>query len=227
MKRLIPILMAAAMLLPARAQDWPGVNRYAQANAQLTQPVKVVLIGDSITDGWPAARPDFFSTTGYIGRGISGQVSTQMLARFMQDVVSLHPKVVVINAGTNDIAENQGTYNPELTFRSIEAMARLAQSNGIRPILTSVLPAAGFRWRPAITDSIEKIAALNERIRQLAADHKWIYIDYHTVLAKDGGIPEEYSFDGVHPTPAGYSVMEPLVIEAVKKAQKAWCYGKK
>ena len=109
MKRLILILMAAAMLLPARAQDWPGVNRYAQANAQLTQPVKVVLIGDSITDGWPAARPDFFSTTGYIGRGISGQVSTQMLARFMQDVVSLHPKVVVINAGTNDIAENQGT----------------------------------------------------------------------------------------------------------------------
>lgn len=225
MKRITALLLAVALGLSAQAQEWTGTARYAKANDELQKPVQVVLIGDSITDAWPFARPAFFSETGYVGRGISGQVSTQMLTRFMQDVVALGPKVVVINAGTNDIAENQGTYNADQTFRSIEAMARIAQACGIRPVLTSVLPAARFGWRPSVTDGPEKIDALNARIRALAAANKWLYIDYHSVLREGDGIPAAYSKDGVHPTPEGYARMEPLVVEAVGKALKARRYG--
>ena len=215
---------------PVCAQDWAGRQKFAAANAALAEPVKgqprVVLMGDSITEIWPDRHPVFFEETGYIGRGISGQVSAQMLVRFRQDVIDLHPTVVVINAGTNDVAENQGPYDEGFTLGNIISMTELAQANGISVVLTSVLPAAGFRWRPAITDAADKIAALNARISAYAAEQGIPYVDYYSSLVMDEptrALNPAYSSDGVHPVTAGYEVMEPLLLEAVAQALTPAC----
>lgn len=207
------------------AQDWGGLQRFAAANAALAEPAagqpRVVLMGDSITEEWLRLRPDFFSSNGYVGRGISGQVSAQMLVRFRQDVIDLKPAVVVINAGTNDVAENQGPYSEDFAFGNIVSMTELAQANGIAVVLTSVLPAAAFRWRPAITDAADKIAALNVRIKAYAAANGIPYVDYYTPMVVSDpsrALNPAYSNDGVHPVPAGYEVMEPLVMEAIAAA---------
>ncbi len=210
------------------AQDWGGLQRFAAANAALAEPAagqpRVVLMGDSITEEWLRLRPDFFSSNGYVGRGISGQVSAQMLVRFRQDVIDLKPAVVVINAGTNDVAENQGPYSEDFAFGNIVSMTELAQANGIAVVLTSVLPAAAFRWRPAITDAADKIAALNVRIKAYAAAKGIPYVDYYTPMVVSDpsrALNPAYSNDGVHPVPAGYEVMEPLVMEAIATALAA------
>lgn len=212
------------------AQDWGGLQRFAAANAELTDPVdgqpRVVLMGDSITEEWLRLRPEFFSSNGYVGRGISGQVSAQMLVRFRQDVIDLHPAAVVINAGTNDVAENQGPYSEDFTFGNIVSMTELAQANGIAVVLTSVLPAAAFRWRPAITDAADKIAALNVRIKAYAVAKGIPYVDYYTPMVVSDpsrALNPAYSNDGVHPVPAGYKVMEPLVKDAIAAALKNSC----
>ena len=228
-------MLAAACLLSAlcagHAQDWGGLQRFAGANAALAAPAedqpRVVLMGDSITEIWPDRHPVFFEETGYIGRGISGQVSAQMLVRFRQDVIDLHPTVAVINAGTNDVAENQGPYDEDFTMGNIVSMTELAQANGISVVLTSVLPAAGFRWRPAITDAADKIAALNARIRAYAAEKGIPYVDYYSALVVDDpsrALNPAYSNDGVHPVAAGYEVMEPLLVKAVGEALKTACF---
>ena len=230
-KRLCAALMVAVGLFialsPAVAQDWAGRQKFAAANAALAAPAegqpRVVLMGDSITEIWPDRHSVFFGETGYIGRGISGQVSAQMLVRFRQDVIDLHPAVVVINAGTNDVAENQGPYDEDFTLGNIISMTELARANGIAVVLTSVLPAAGFRWRPAITDAADKIAALNARIRAYAAGQGIPYVDYYSSLVVDDpsrALNPAYSNDGVHPVTAGYVVMEPLLLEAIDKALK-------
>lgn len=207
------------------AQDWGGLQRFAAANAELAEPVagqpRVVLMGDSITEEWLRLRPEFFSSNGYVGRGISGQVSAQMLVRFRQDVIDLHPAAVVINAGTNDVAENQGPYSEDFAFGNIVSMTELAQANGIAVVLTSVLPAAAFRWRPAITDAADKIAALNVRIKAFAAAKGIPYVDYYTPMVVSDpsrALNPAYSNDGVHPVPSGYKIMEPLVKEAIAAA---------
>ena len=229
------LLLALAALLGATcafAQDWAGFEKYAADNAALQQAAasrpRAVLLGDSITRGWYKHRASFFTDHGYIGRGISGQVSMQMLVRFSQDVVALRPEVVVINAGTNDVAENQGPYDEDRTFDTIVAMVRLAQANGIKPVMTSVLPAAGFRWNGKITDAPAKIAALNARLKAFAAAEKLIYVDYYTpLLAADGSsLDERYSKDGVHPLPDGFAVMEPLVVKAIEQARSSRRYGR-
>ena len=230
-KRLCAALMVAVGLFialsPAVAQDWAGRQKFAAANAALAAPAegqpRVVLMGDSITEIWPDRHPVFFEETGYIGRGISGQVSAQMLVRFRQDVIDLHPAVVVINAGTNDVAENQGPYDEDFTLGNIISMTELARANGIAVVLTSVLPAAGFRWRPAITDAADKIAALNARIRAYATGQGIPYVDYYSSLVVDDpsrALNPAYSNDGVHPVTAGYVVMEPLLLEAIGKSLK-------
>lgn len=229
----VALMVAAGMSLgvcPAGAQDWAGRQKFAAANAALPAPaegqLRVVLMGDSITEIWPDRHPVFFEESGYIGRGISGQVSAQMLVRFRQDVINLHPTVVVINAGTNDVAENQGPYDEDFTLGNIISMTELAQANGISVVLTSVLPAAAFRWRPAITDAADKIAALNVRIRAYAAERGIPYVDYYSALVTDDpsrALNPTYSNDGVHPVAAGYVVMEPLLLEAVGKAFNATC----
>ena len=218
--------------LPALAQQSPspdrdGLQRYAAANQRLPPPVvgrpRVVLLGNSITEGWPKADSAFFKSGPYelIGRGISGQVSAQMLVRFRQDVLRLHPQVVVVLAGINDIAENTGPYNPQATLDNIESMAQLAQANGVRVVLASVLPAAEFRWRKGL-EPAPKVVALNEQLKIVVARQRYTYLDYHAALADaQQGLPAAYAADGVHPILAGYRVMEPLLLRAVAAALKA------
>jgi len=210
--------------------DWANLARYAPANQQLPAPVagtpRIVLIGNSITDGWPRADPAFFAGKPYeyVGRGIGGQTSPQMLLRFRQDVLDLHPAAVAILAGINDIAENTGPYQPQATLNNIVSMAELAHAHGVRVILCSVTPAAEFPWRPGLNPGA-KVVALNTQIKAYAQQQHFVYLNYHTALADDHqGVRPDLASDGVHPTLAGYRVMEPLlqqaVAEALKKKQK-------
>ena len=220
----IALGMSATMY--ARQQDWANFNRYAQANKEVISSPdtgrRVVILGNSITDNWAAMRPSFFNDNGFIGRGISGQTSYQFLSRFREDVINLHPKLVVINAATNDIAENSHVYNEDMTFGNIVSMVELARANNIKVILTTTLPAAAFGWNPSITDGPEKINSLNKRLTEYAKKNKIPFVDYYSHLVEADGktLSPKYSKDGVHPTDAGYEVMEAIILPAVRKIVK-------
>jgi lysophospholipase L1-like esterase len=204
------------------AQDFAQLNYYAAENATLSTPNKgedrIVFIGNSITEQWKKKDSIFFTNKNYINRGISGQTSSQMLIRFRQDVISLKPKVVIIAAGINDIAENTGPITLENILGNIISMAELARSNNIKVILTSVLPAKQFSWRRNI-DPAPKIEALNQMIREYATRCKIIYVDYYSpMVTADKGMNPAFSNDGVHPILAGYKIMEPLVKRAIARA---------
>jgi len=205
--------------------DWADLARYRAANDALP-PVKtgekrVVYIGDSITDSWAKYFPELFPDKPYIGRGISGQTTPQILVRFHQDVVALKPAVVVILAGTNDIAGNTGPSTLEMIEDNLASMAEIARANGIRVVLSSVLPAFEYSWRPGLKPA-EKIIALNEWIREYAKKTGAVYLDYHSAMADSrGGMRAELTLDGVHPNLAGYRVMAPLEEEAIAKALQA------
>ncbi|AIZ63534.1 hypothetical protein PK28_07215 [Hymenobacter sp. DG25B] len=207
--------------------DWAFLKRYAAANQQLPAPIpgvpRVVLLGNSITEGWPTADSAFFARRQpyeFIGRGIGGQTSGQMLLRFRQDVVALRPAVVVILAGTNDVAENRGPYSPTSTMDNIMSMVELARAQGIRVVLCSVPPAYDFPWRPNLQPA-PKIVALNQLIEAYATKNRLVYLNYHTALADERqGLKQEYGQDGVHPTLPGYRVMEPLLQQAIAAALK-------
>ena len=224
MKRILLIIMLLWNIFGchgAAPEDWANRARYAQANNELSQSVdsnRVVLMGNSITEFWEELRPDFFVTQHLVGRGISGQVSSQMLARFRQDVINLRPRIVVINCGTNDIAENNGEYDEEITMDNIKSMTELAQTHGITVMLSSVLPADRFIWNTRVKDAAQKIQHLNRRISDYCARNHIAYIDYYSPMATPGGalIPA-YSEDGVHPNAAGYEVMEKVLTDALKK----------
>ena len=218
MKRLLIFATMFLNLLFGRGQatnDWANKARYASDNQTLiadNQQVRAVLMGNSITELWYDLRPMFFKQQQLVGRGISGQVSSQMLARFRQDVINLHPMVVVINCGTNDIAENNGPYNEDITMDNIMSMSELAMCNGIDVVLTSVLPSDSFGWNPTVKDAVAKIKSLNQRIIQYATERGLHYVDYYSHMVTDSGaINPAYSEDGVHPNVAGYNVMEPLL----------------
>ena len=167
-------------------------------------------MGNSITEGWIAKRPDFFAENGYASRAISGQTTSQMLVRFRADVVELHPQVAVICGGTNDLAQNNGPIATQHIVENIISMAELAMAAGIRPIICSVLPAGKYPWRTEIESVPEKIRDLN------ASDRGLIWVDYYTAMdAGDGSMRSEYTKDGVHPTPEGYDVMERIVLPAL------------
>ena len=218
MKKTLVLLLGILIPMMASAQnDWPNYDRYAEANSQVTVAPKAVLMGDSITDGWPFADPEFFSDNNFIGRGISGQVTNQMLLRFRQDVIDLHPKYVVILAGTNDIAENSGKIDMDKTFANIVSMCDLAKANGIKPIICSVIPAASFYWRPSVTDAAEKIAQFNTMLEEYAKANKIKYVDYHSAMKDEsGGLPRNLANDGVHPTREGYDIMKSLLLKVLK-----------
>lgn len=204
------------------AQDWPNLEEYKEANALLAQPSekenRVVFMGNSITEGWSGANPDFFKKNPYINRGISGQTTPQMLLRFRQDVIDLNPKIVVILAGTNDIAGNTGPMTLEQISDNILSMVQLAKANNIYPIVCSVLPAYDYPWRPGKEPNI-KIPKLNGMLKEMAAKEKVMYLDYFSAMADDrNGLPKELTTDEVHLTKAGYTVMEKVVQEAIKKA---------
>ena len=202
--------------------DWAYLGRYRDANAALPAPVagqpRIVLIGDSITQGWFDQVPTFF-TPGRIGRGIGGQTTPQMLVRFPADVIALKPAVVQIMAGTNDIAFNTGPMTPDESKANIRAMTELAQANGIRVILASIPPADRYPWRPGL-DTGSKIVAMNSWLKSYAAATGSTYADYWSALVAPGttGMRDGLSSDHVHPTPAGYAVMAPIAERAFKAA---------
>ena len=214
------LLLLALALLPvvaARAQKVIHLNRYAEANAALPAPegARVVLYGDSITDVWFDHRPEFFAENGFLGRGISGEETAQMLLRFRADVLDIGASAFVLLAGINDIAQNLGDpYNEDATFANILSMIELAQHNGVRPVICSLLPSYNIRWRPEITDSFEKVERLNARLEAYCVRHGITYVDYTLVLAgEDGKIKEGLSTDTVHPNDEGYALMERLLLE--------------
>ena len=178
-------------------------------------------MGNSITENWVKRHGEFFTQNGYVGRGISGQTTYQMVLRFYEDVVDLHPQAVVINGGTNDIAINNHPYVQERTFRNITIMAQIARQNGIKVILTSVTPCDHYTWRPQVTDVVQKISSLNARIKAYARKNKFQYVDYFTAMADEkGAMRDGLSDEGCHPTVAGYAIMEPLVQAAIKNVAK-------
>ncbi len=202
--------------------DFPWLARFKEADVKLGPPAagenRVVFMGDSITEGWHL--DESFPGKPYINRGISGQTTPQMLVRFRQDVIALQPKVVVILAGTNDIAGNTGPETLEEIEDNLASMADLAHANGIRVVLCSITPAFDYPWQPGLTPA-PKIDAVNTWMKGYATDHGYVYVDFHSAMkdARDG-LPAALSRDGVHPLPAGYAVMAPLVEAGIEKAGK-------
>lgn len=217
---LVAACVFATLSLNAQQKDWAQFGRYAEANKTVKIPAKVVFMGNSITDAWWPNDSVFFISNQYVDRGIGGQTTSEMLVRFRADVINLKPKAVVILAGINDIAQNNGYISLENIFGNIVSMAELAKANGIKPILCSILPAYDFPWRPGM-EPAGKVIKLNEMIKEYTMKNKLIYVDYYSALVDDrGGLPEKYSKDGVHPTLDGYKIMEAIVKKEISKVVK-------
>ncbi len=197
--------------------EFANLLKYSEINKSTKSP-KVIFYGNSITEGWVNAMPDFFKKNNFIGRGISGQTAAQLLLRFRQDVIDLKPKIIIIKIGTNDIAENNGPYSEKFTLGNIESMVEIAQQNKIKVILASVLPASEFVWRKSITKAAEKIISLNKGIYKIASKHNIPYLDYHSKLKnKIGGLDKELAEDGVHPTLKCYEILAKMAKDAIDK----------
>lgn len=203
------------------SQDWPNLAKYQEANKSLQVPQveenRVVFMGNSITEGWTDANPAFFESNPYINRGIGGQTTPQMLLRFRQDVIELKPKIVVILAGTNDIAGNTGPMTLEQIRDNVLSMVELAEANSISSIVCSVLPVYDYPWRPGLEPNV-KIPRLNTLLKLMAKEKGVPYLDYFTAMVDErNGLPAKYTTDEVHLKPAGYTVMEALVQKAIKQ----------
>jgi lysophospholipase L1-like esterase len=215
-----------------RLRDWPAHERYRNDNMRLVPPSgnekRVVFMGDSITDSWDnPSNGGFFPGKPYVNRGISGQTTPQMLLRFRPDVIELRPKVVVILAGTNDIAGNTGPTTIEAIADNLSSMAELARLHGIRVVFSSVMPVSDYEVRDGnpIVQTVrrppEKIKALNAWLKDYAAKNKLTYLDYYAAMVDEKGfLKNELSDDGLHPNPAGYAVMNPLVEAAIASSLK-------
>jgi lysophospholipase L1-like esterase len=209
----------------ARLRDWPQIGRYREANRTVTG-TDVVFMGDSITDNWPQPRfGAFFPGKRYVGRGISAQTTPQMLIRMRPDVIALAPKVVVILAGTNDIAGNTGPMTDEQIEGNLASMAELAAANGIKVVLSSITPVsnyhvAGPNAAPQTTlRPLARVHAINDWMRQYAAAHKHVYLDYFPAMVDEAGLLKaELSGDDLHPNAAGYAIMAPLAEAAIQRA---------
>ena len=204
-------------------QDWAQLEQYKEANQEIIESSnwpEVVFMGNSITEGWANTRPEFFQENNYVGRGIGGQTTPQMLVRFTQDVIDLKPKIVVILAGTNDIAGNTGFSSVKMIIDNLKAMALLAERNNFKVILSSILPVYDYPWSPGL-EPVSKIKEINSWLENYAIENGFIYLDYFSHLRNDkNGMKNIYSEDGVHPNAKAYKVMEPLVQTAIKKAMK-------
>jgi lysophospholipase L1-like esterase len=219
-----PVSQAQRMQqMQAQLEDWPDLARYRAENEALP-PVasgekRVVFLGDSITDGWGRSPTTvFFPGKPYVNRGISGQTTPQMLVRFQQDVVHLHPAVVVILAGTNDIAGNTGPATAQIIEDNFTSMAEIAKQNGIKVVLASITPAYAYPWKPEV-QPVERIRALNQWLRDFCSSHGFVYLDYYSSMADaKGAMLPGLSSDGVHPTAKGYAVMAPLAESAIAQA---------
>ena len=216
------VIALAAVDAQSPQSDWAALQRYSKANAELSPPGagerRVVFMGNSITEGWAPLFAAHFPGKPYIGRGISGQTTPQMLVRFRQDVIALKPAAVVILAGTNDIAGNTGPSTLAMIEDNLASMAELARANGIRGVLCSVLPVFDYPWKRGL-DPGPKIVALNAWIRSYAASHDAEYADFHGKMADSRlGLPTELAGDGVHPNERGYRVMAPIAEQAIAAA---------
>src|ERR1700730_5997089 len=206
--------------------DWPNLARYHDANATVQPPARdekrVVFMGDSITDMWVQPQfGGFFPGQPYIDRGISGQTTPQMLIRFRPDVIALRPKVVVILAGTNDLAGNTGPMTLAQIEDNLASMDELAAAHGIRVVMSSVMPVCDYIRNQTAQRPPEKINALNAWMKDYAAKHNAIYLDYYSAMLDDAGVfKKELTFDGLHPNDAGYEVMGPLAEKALAEALK-------
>ncbi len=213
----------------ARAQktllDWANLGRYGGDNAKLA-PVagnekRVVFMGDSITDAWGRRGGKFWPDRPYVNRGISGQTTPQMLIRFRPDVIALGAKVVVILAGTNDIAGNTGPMTLEQIEGNLQSMAELAKANGIKVVMSSVMPVCDYHRPQMARRPPEKIIALNEWMQAYCKKHKLVYLDYYSAMLDDAKLlKKELTNDGLHPNEAGYALMEPLAEKAIAEALK-------
>src|SRR6478609_8256381 len=218
-----PLEHATAQTADERLKtDWPYLQRYRADNAALSPPRagehRVVFMGNSITEGWTKYFPTMFAGKPYINRGIGGQTTPQMLVHFRQDVIALKPAVVVILAGTNDIAGNTGPSTIEMIEDNLRSMAEIAKAHGIRVVLSSVLPVYDYPWRPGL-EPAPKIVALNKWMKDYAAKAGEIYLDYHSAMKDErDGMRAELANDGVHPNDAGYRIMAPLAEKAIAAA---------
>jgi lysophospholipase L1-like esterase len=212
-----------------RLRDWAALARYREMNRSLAAPAageaRVVFMGDSITDAWPQPRfGAFFPGKPYIGRGISGQTTPQMLIRFRPDVIDLKPKAVVILAGTNDIAANTGPMTNEEIEGNIQSMAELAKANGIKVVLSSIMPTAAYHAAPTAAPQttlrpMSRITAINDWMKRYAAANGHVYLDYFTPMLDTAGLMKaELTTDDLHPNAAGYAIMAPLAQAAIDKA---------
>lgn len=200
-------------------EDFAMLGRFRAANAKLIaerQPVDIVFMGDSITEGWKDKRPGFWSP-GRVNRGISGQTTAQMVLRMVPDVIDLRPRAVHIMAGTNDIAGNTGPTTADMTKNNLRAMVGLAKHHGLKVILGTIPPAASFPWRPGL-QTVSRIRELNSWIRDFARRERVTLIDYDRVLATPAGaMRPSFAYDGVHPTEAGYDAMASLAEPALAR----------
>ena len=224
MKKYIILIILATMSFFGYSQDWFGFNRYQADNERIIASgdyPEVVFMGNSITELWAIYHPEFFSSNNYCGRGISGQTSAQMLVRFTADVVNLHPKAVVIMAGTNDVAHNDYWVEPERVVENIVAMCDLALAHDIVPIISSIPPCSEFVWRKEIENVGQTIVEINRVLKTYADEKGLVYVDYHSAFVDENlGFPKTLSEDGCHPDPDTYFTMEDLVLKAIREVLK-------
>ena len=226
---LLTFLLIFSLTYQSHAQDfykYTNFEKYYSENSKIKAPKsdekRVVFMGNSITEAWPIVSPQFFKDNkGYIGRGISGQTSYQMLMRYRREVLNLQPKVVVLLAGTNDIAQNTGYTPLDIIAENVMMMAELARYHQIEVIICSVLPAIDFPWRRGIKPA-NKIVELNRLLKNYATKNGIPYVDYHSALKDENNglkVPNfTKSTDLVHPNEQGYKIMEKLIQPAIQKA---------
>ena len=206
----------------SKALDWAYLARYQDDNLKVGLPKKnerrVIFMGDSITEEWSNLYPEYFIGRGYINRGIGGQTTSQMLIRFKPDVVDLKPEIVVVLAGTNDIAENTGPSNAKMITDNIFSMAEIAKAYQMKVVLSSILPVYEYDWAKEIKDLPSTIQAVNEALKQYASDHELIYLDYFSSMVDERqGLNSDYTSDGVHPNESGYILMSSLAEEVLSE----------
>jgi len=200
--------------------DWPNLAKYREANENLKNSSsggdRIVLVGDSITEGWTEFNPEFFQENNMINRGISGQTTPQMLIRFKQDAVHLNPKIIIINGGTNDIWGNTGPSTPEMIIDNLCSMAEIAAKNDINVALSTILPVYKYPERDDIIDPPKTISLINSVLLDYCKKNGLTFLDYYTPMVDEKkGLSSDYGTDGVHPNKAGYNVMENVVREAI------------
>ncbi|MCR5244455.1 MAG: acylhydrolase [Bacteroidales bacterium] len=223
MKKFLVIITLLIVSVSSFAQkrdidrDWAKFGRYAADNAMITKRPKAILYGDSITDGWPSHDADFFTEHNFLGRGIGGQTTEEMLVRFRQDVIALKPKYVVILAGINDIARNNGKISNEVTVGNIISMCELAKLHKIKPIICSLTPADSFTWRKEIKDVVEQVMKVNSMLEEYARKNKIPYVNYFDAMKdENNALRKELGYESVHPNLEGYKVMESVLLKTLK-----------